>query len=109
MDKVEDILIEIFPQLVNEGRQAPSPDAADAPAIALTPEEAHVYSLLGPYPVHIDILARQQDLPMHQLTGTLSQLEIKGVVCQEPGKLFLRRHGTKDVTAHNANKTDDLN
>jgi DNA processing protein len=95
VDKVEDILIEIFPQLVDESRQASSPGATALPAAALTPEETTVLSLLGPYPVHIDSLARQQDMPIHQLTSTLSQLELKGVVCQEPGKYFMRLPGVK--------------
>jgi len=94
VDKVADILIEIFPQLVDEDRQE-GLDHAAARAAALTPEEAQVFSLLGPYPVQIDNLARQQDLPMNQLTSTLSQLELKGMVCQEPGKYFLRLPGAE--------------
>lgn len=94
VDKVTDILIEIFPQLVDEGRQEDL-DHAVARAAALTPEEARIFSLLGPYPVHIDTLARQQDLPMHLLTSTLSQLELKGMVGQEPGKYFLRLPGAE--------------
>jgi len=90
VDKVADILIEIFPQLVDGTGPAPSPDTVTLSTAALTPEEAKVFSLLGPYPVHIDTLARRHNLPIHHLTSMLSQLELKGVVCQEPGKYFLR-------------------
>ena len=42
------------------------------------------------YPVHIDDLARHLRQPVGPLAGILARLELKGIVCQEPGKYFVR-------------------
>ncbi len=55
---------------------------------AMTPDEARVFHALGPDPIHIDDLVRQVAMPPAQLSGILLQLELKGVVHQEPGKRF---------------------
>ncbi len=55
----------------------------------LTPDEETVFNSLGPYPVHIDDLGRKLSMDPGKLAGILLQLELKGVVQQEPGKLFL--------------------
>lgn len=54
----------------------------------LTPEESAVVQALGPYPVHIDDLGRKISMDASKLSGILLQLELKGVVHQEPGMLF---------------------
>ena len=54
----------------------------------LTEDESQVLTALGPYPVHIDELARQITLDVGKLAATLLQLELKGVVTQTPGKMF---------------------
>jgi len=55
---------------------------------ALSPDEAAVYHALEPYPVHIDDLARKTGLEPGKLSSILLQLELKGFVQQQPGKLF---------------------
>ncbi len=60
------------------------------PALSLTPEEEKVYAALTLEPQHIDDLAEQTEMPVHQLMVLLLQLEFKGVVRQLPGKLFIR-------------------
>ncbi len=54
----------------------------------LTADESLVLAALGPYPVHIDDLARQITLDIGKLSAILLQLELKGVVTQTPGKMF---------------------
>ncbi len=54
----------------------------------LTADESQVLTALGPYPVHIDDLARQLTLDIGTLAAVLLQLELKGVVTQTPGKMF---------------------
>jgi len=54
----------------------------------LSPEELPVFKALGPYPVHIDDLGRKLSMDPGKLSSLLLQLELKGVVLQEPGKLF---------------------
>ncbi|MBW1988635.1 MAG: DNA-protecting protein DprA [Deltaproteobacteria bacterium] len=60
------------------------------PAGEITQDEAAVLEVLGPYPVHIDILARRLAMDAGKLAGLLLTLELKGLVVQEPGKLFSR-------------------
>lgn len=54
----------------------------------LTTEETVVYRALGPYPLHIDELVRKLAMDAGRLSGVLLQLELKGIVTQQPGKLF---------------------
>ncbi len=68
-------------------------DNADARALkketlVLSDEESRVLAALGPYPVHIDDLARQLKLDVGKLAALLLQLELKGVAAQAPGKMF---------------------
>lgn len=54
----------------------------------LSSEESLVLKAIGPYPVHIDDLGRKLSMASGKLSSLLLQLELKGVVQQEPGKLF---------------------
>jgi DNA processing protein len=55
---------------------------------ALTEAETKVYHALGPYPLHIDELVRRLAMDAGRLAGILLQLELKGIVTQQAGKLF---------------------
>ncbi len=54
----------------------------------LSSEEFKIYKALGPYPVHIDDLARKISMEPGKLLSILLKLELKEVVLQTPGKLF---------------------
>ena len=56
----------------------------------LSSEESFVFEAIGPYPVHIDDLARKLSLKPGKLSSILLQLELKSIVHQSPGKLFSR-------------------
>ena len=56
----------------------------------LAEEEKTVLEALGPYPIHIDVLVQRLGMPVGGLSAALLQLELKGLVRQEPGKLFSR-------------------
>ncbi len=69
----------------------------DAPAVRRTrarqmplmdDDESAIYRVLGPEPIHIDDLCRRLAMAPARLLGLLTQLELKGVVIQSPGKLF---------------------
>ncbi|MGD8448384.1 MAG: hypothetical protein PVF36_04050 [Desulfobacterales bacterium] len=49
-----------------------------------------MFEALGPYPLHIDDLARKLSMKPGKLSSILLQLELKGTVLQSPGKLFSR-------------------
>ena len=64
---------------------------ARAPIAALSREAEAVLEAMEAYPVHIDTLARQLQLPAGTLSGCLLELELSGLVVQWPGKRFARR------------------
>lgn len=59
-----------------------------APKPPLSPLETSVFHALEHYPLHIDELIRKLDMAPSDLSSTLLSLELKGVVQQDPGKLF---------------------
>jgi len=59
---------------------------------ALTAEEGEVFRALGPYPMHIDELVRKLSMDAGPLSAILLHLELKGIVIQQPGKLFSTAH-----------------
>ncbi len=51
-------------------------------------DEARVFGMLEPYPVHIDELSRKMNMPVSQLSAVLVNLELKGLVARSPGMYF---------------------
>jgi DNA processing protein len=83
---VDDILAELPQQL-----EMFSKSQLDAPlAVPLNDVEQKVMARLSHEPIHIDLLARQADLPTAQLLAVLLDLEFKNVVKQMPGKFFVK-------------------
>jgi DNA processing protein len=54
----------------------------------LSPDERVVFDSLGPYPVHIDDIARKLSFEAGRLSSILLQLELRGMAQQSPGKFF---------------------
>jgi DNA processing protein len=65
----------------------------------LTADETRVYRALSPYPVHIDELVRKLAIDAGRLSAILLQLELKGIVSQLPGKLFIAEDANNTPTA----------
>ncbi len=65
-----------------------SMDCDTEPELSLSPLEKSVLSALEPYPLQIDDLTRKLGLQPSELSSTLLRLELKGLVQQNPGKLF---------------------
>jgi DNA processing protein len=84
VENVQDILDE----LGGVAAASAQPAARPAPAPPLSAEEARVLGALGPYPLHIDEMVRKLSTDAGSLSGVLMQLELKGLVTQQPGKLF---------------------
>ena len=81
----EDILAEL-PQQLDIFTKSPTAE----PAVALNENERNVMALLSHEPIHIDLLARQANLPTSQLLAILLELEFKNLVKQLPGKFFVK-------------------
>lgn len=90
VEHAEDIIEELAPMMAAACPSRAAPKRQPASAMAgLSPEERQVVNALGAYPVHIDELVRALNMAPGKLSGLLLQLELRGWVCQEPGKMFV--------------------
>ncbi len=85
VEHVNDIIDEL-----NIAHEMPAMASTGTPPLKMTPKEEKVLNELTPYPTHIDNLVRQLSLPVGEVSSLLLHLELKGLVTQNPGKLFAR-------------------
>lgn len=52
--------------------------------------EKKVYEIIGDYPIHVDQIVREGDMEAGEVLSILMQMELKGMVKQLPGKMFVR-------------------
>lgn len=83
VERVEDILEEILPQV----RRVPR-ESAFSPT--LEGEEKKLYDLLGFEPKHIDQLIHESALSTSAVSGLLLALELRGIARQLTGKFYVR-------------------
>jgi len=57
---------------------------------ALEDSERTLYEIIGDYPLHIDEIAREVNMETGDVSGLLTRMELKGVIRQLPGKMFVR-------------------
>ncbi len=74
--------------LLEEYGLAPTGAAAGAPPPDLPPEERRLLRLLAEGHAVVDDLAQRLDRPVAETLALLTALELRGVVIQEPGKIF---------------------
>ncbi len=69
------------------GQQVSRPQLAvkPVPPIRLDGAEGMILSLVGPSPVHEDLLIRQSGAPAHQVSEVLMDLELRGLVARMAG------------------------
>lgn len=69
----------------------PKTDTFKQNALPLLGEnEKAIFDLIGDYPIHIDQIANQGNLEPREVSSILMKMELKGIVRQLPGKLFVR-------------------
>ncbi len=89
VEHARDVIEELAPMVRLEPPAEDEPhNTPTAEPVSLSIEECAVLDALGPYPVHIDDLARGLSMEPGRLSSMLLQLELKGLVEQLPGKLF---------------------
>ncbi len=81
VDKWEDVWEELTP-LLGEPRKKKE-------KVKITPEEEKVLKVLGKTPLHIDEIMRKSSLPSTVFYRVLLNLQLKGLIKELPGKLFL--------------------
>jgi len=86
VQSVEDILSELEPKL--KGYLKPEP--REEIKIELTPQERRILENLSERPMHIDKIAQSAGVPTSQALSILLSLELKDMVKQLAGKMFVR-------------------
>lgn len=86
VEEAHDILTEILPQLGGPPYRMVTKD--DLPA--LSAEEDNIFQLLSHTPLHIDEISRLSQMEMRRISTILLDLELKGVINQLGGKMFVR-------------------
>lgn len=85
VEGVEDVLAELEFLLPREAVTVPRPLPPN-----LTPEEEKIYSAIDFGETPIDIITQKTGLPSGMVSSTLLRLEMKKLVRQLPGKVFVR-------------------
>ncbi|MGD2125831.1 MAG: DNA-processing protein DprA [Desulfobacteraceae bacterium] len=52
--------------------------------------EKTIYDIIGDYPLHIDQIARAGNMEPAEVSSVLTRMELKGIIRQLPGKMFVR-------------------
>jgi DNA processing protein len=87
VENADDILEEITPQLAGDEGHG----TATKPLPPLSAPEETILSIIGADPVHIDDLGPTDGrIHRHLDRHPVAQLELKGIIVQEPGKRFMR-------------------
>ena len=82
---VEDIIDELRPLLDRR-----KPETTDRARPALADEEEPIFNLLSQQPIHVDSLAQQAERNINEVLRVLFNLEMRGLVKQLPGKMYVR-------------------
>ena len=87
---IEDILTE-FEYLFPPSNKPPSPaETGVLPALELSQNEQKVYDVLDNEEVSIDVVIRKSGLPASAVSVALLTLEMKRIIRQLPGKMFVK-------------------
>jgi DNA processing protein len=87
VENADDVLDELGLNYTHAAKK----DSYTEPALPpLEDNEKRVYDLIGDYPVHIDDIVREGNLEPGTASAVLMRMELKGIVRQLPGKLFVR-------------------
>jgi DNA processing protein len=89
VESAEDVIEELVPIMKRSALILSKTNLSGASYDGFSNEEARILKALGPYPIHIDSLARTLCLPVGMLSGTLLKLELRGAVRQTSGNFCL--------------------
>jgi len=85
---VQDILEELNLNMVAQQREVRQ-------ALPNNPTEAHLLQFLSAEPMHVDDLGRVAGLPIHEVTSTLTLMELKGIVRQVGSMCYVATRETR--------------
>jgi DNA processing protein len=82
---------DIMDQLGLNYPYAPKKDTLkETPIPPMEPSEEAIFSIISDYPTHIDQIAKQSNLEPSDVSSILLRMELKGMITQLPGKMFVR-------------------
>ena len=87
VENADDVLDELG---LNYAYTAKKDSYAEPSLPPMEDSEKKVYDLIGDYPVHIDDIVREGNLEPGAASAVLMRMELKGIIRQLPGKLFVR-------------------
>jgi len=88
MESVDDLLSALNIPKAEPEREAASQEKMP---LDLEEEEKAVLDVIPFTPIHIDEISASVDMPSNKVSSILLMLELKGLVGQQPGKMFVRR------------------
>ena len=87
VENADDVLDELG---LNYTYAAKKDSYSEPPLPPMEDNEKKVYELIGDYPVHIDDIVREGKMEPGAASAVLMRMELKGIIRQLPGKLFVR-------------------
>jgi DNA processing protein len=87
VENADDVLDELG---LNYTYAAKKDSYSEPPLPPMEDNEKKVYDLIGDYPVHIDDIVREGNMEPGTASAVLMRMELKGIIRQLPGKLFVR-------------------
>jgi DNA processing protein len=87
VENADDILDEMS---IGRTRVAGKGKPQGIPFPPLEESERAIYDMLSNYPLHIDVIVRQGKLPAGEVSSILMKMELRGLIRQLPGKMFIR-------------------
>jgi DNA processing protein len=90
VENAQDILEELQWPMTSESafEEMGAPTPVFSPSFS--PQEKRIWDLLQDEPVHVDQIARRAEISIAPLLSILLEMEIKGMIKQQPGKFFIR-------------------
>ncbi|OGL40302.1 MAG: DNA protecting protein DprA [Candidatus Schekmanbacteria bacterium RIFCSPHIGHO2_02_FULL_38_11] len=88
VEDISDIISEL--NVPQKSKTGAGNEASRETRLSLSKEETIIYSLINENPVHIDVIAKESNLPVNKVSAILLNLEMNGIIKQEAGKLFAR-------------------
>ncbi len=89
VEKVQDIIDELPPWMFE--KSLPGKKEVKTKKIHLSNEETIVYKFISPYPIHIDDIIRRSGMSPPMVTSIITKLELKGLIKELPGKMFVKK------------------
>jgi DNA processing protein len=62
----------------------------EMPLVDMDEAETALYNIIGDYPIHIDQITRDGNMEPGETSSMLMKMELKGLIRQLPGKMFVR-------------------